>query len=350
MKKALLLLVPLVLAACGHDENGMEPVTEGPVTEVSSYDPVEVEDAPMKVMTLPKEEFMKRFVGKKWKLCQVFTADKEGHFASFDLLGFFGADMYVENENSIVSEGIGADDKLYTSTTTFSYDEETGTVLFEPYKLPAVIGFDNKVRVALVNEESLVVYEDKKVVTNFGDYYVYVFRNEDETVVHQPAPRDSGEVFPFKTAFSKETFGQDILPCYTWSPFLTFGVYDDGTVAMTSLPALKDTYLAFTADGTLTEYFISQQTKKRSCHRCPYTYDKETGSLHFGESQAPTLFAPYGSTMSVLSACTSASHGMLTLVLDPGGQSRFKKIVCLLLSQSLKTVEGWEQTAIEEPL
>ena len=156
----------------------------------------------------------------------------------------------------------------------------------------------------------------------------------------------------FKTAFSKETFGQDILPRYSLSPFLTFGVYDDGTVGITSLPALKDTYLVFAPDGTLTEYFISQKTKKRACHRCPYAYDRETGMLHFSEGYVPTLFAPYGSTVTVLSACirdSAFSHGLLALVLDCGGQSRYKKMVCLLWSHSLKTVEEWEQTAVEEP-
>ena len=344
MKKLYLLLFPLLLHACGHDGNGMEPepVPEPtpvePTTEVNPFDPVDVEGAPMKVMRLKKEDFLKLFVGKEWMANRMLGMDKKGNFQNYLYVGGGTLNLIVESDSIFYMWGDDGAGGIYTVKQHYFYDEEMGRLVY-PVDNPNW-GFD----IALINEECLLMYRKNSK----GDFDFYTLPNKDKTAVHQPEYRKGESIFPFKTdCLDKDAFTGEVLSNFLWSPVITYGVYDDGTVTLTDT-ALKSTGLYFAPDGVMREFFKDEKTNLRSVHKCPYTFDKETGTLAFAEGRSPSIFRAFDNKVLAISSFKAYEHySMIGLVVDTNGKSKFSKIVYILEGLNLSYALDYDQRAVE---
>ena len=340
MKKLYFLLLPLLLFACGHDENGMEPepvqepTTVEPTTEVNPFDPVEEDGAPMKVMRLKKEDFLKLFVGKKWIQGNLMEISKKGVFANVIALGVTTRNLYADSDSTIYSWGLNSADVVDTLRMKFDYDDKTGTLSFSS-GLP--------LNVALVNEECLIMYQKSSAA--ISDYLFNIYQNEDKTVVHQPVQRQDAGIFPFKTdALDKDLF-KEIVSNKLWVPCFTLGIYDDGTVALTGT-ALNSTRLYFGPDGVMREFF--RDNHKWWVHKCPYDFDDETALLTYHDGRAPSIFRDYDDKVLALTAYESREwSSMIGLVLDTHGKTKFGKIVYILMGVNVSNVLDYEKKAVE---
>lgn len=331
----MLLLLPLILFACGKDESVVYeiepkavPEPEPVVVEETNNDPVDVDGIPMKIQRLSKEEFTKLFVGHTWKpVCGNFTITHDGAFKLYEWIPGGCYRFTPKDEHAIFIDERG-------SNGQYSYDENTGTLTLYEAAKTIFCPNNDEVTVASLTEETLVVLVKcvREGIYSLNEFEMYLFNNTD-SIIHEPKPRTTDRVMPFKQLLQpEEEFLGVTLSQYSWSPGQVFGVYDDGTLGVDADFKPRGFQLSMTGDGMMEEFVSRNDIGKKEGRKCPFTYDAATGVINFSPDGVPACLSQFDTDHAQVLSLTLHNPviGRMAWVVETNGKSRFSRMIYIL--------------------
>ena len=334
MKQTLLLILSVVLVACGSDNDPESTVQEPKPVEETAEDIADeaISYPPFNVMKISEEDFMKVFTEKEWKFCYArYNVSDDGRWQHDMVIGGGHEELYAYSDGTLKGIAYGEEDRQNATSYNYRFDEKTQTLSFPHHGAPhSAYSQTDTLRVISANEELVVLATyDEREKTNF----VYVLQSKNGGK-HQPTKETKGELLPTKKVELEEGEFMKVFKKYVWTQMKCYGIYADGTMGEWDGKDTNYRYFYAPDETSFKEYYT--RNGRKVYRVCPFSYDEKEGCLVFQKEQMPTSFAGYSNKVYVQSVNDLYGQiGSIVLYEEAPRESGFRYILhAFMLSES----------------